>query len=46
METKFEAETEGQAIQRLHHLGIQPIHIQPPSLDNIADAKKYMLTGD
>jgi len=26
METKFGAETEGKAIQRLPHLGIQPIH--------------------
>jgi hypothetical protein len=26
METKFEAETEGKAIQGLPHLGIHPIH--------------------
>jgi len=44
-ETKFGAETEGMAIQRLPHLGIQPIHIQPPNPDTIADAKKCMLTG-
>jgi len=31
METKFGAETEGKAIQRLPHLGIQPIYIQPPN---------------
>jgi len=32
-------------IQSLPHLGIQPIYIQPPNPENIADAKKYMLTG-
>jgi len=45
METKFRAETEGKAIQSLPHQGIQPIYIQPPKSDNIADAKKVMLTG-
>jgi len=39
------AETEGMAIQNLPHLGIQPIYMQPPDPDNIADTKKYMLTG-
>jgi len=43
---KFEAETEEKAIQRPLHLGIQPIHMQPPNPDNIVDAKKCMLTGD
>jgi len=28
-ETKFEAQTEGKAIQNLPHLGIQPIYIHP-----------------
>jgi len=45
-ETKFGAETKGKAIQRLPHLGIQSIYIQLPNPDNIADAKKCMLTGD
>ena len=45
METKFGAETEGMAIQSLPYLRIQPIYIQPPNPDNIADAKKCMLTG-
>jgi len=45
METKFGAETEGMAIQSLSHLGIQPIYIQPPNPENIADAKKCTLTG-
>jgi len=45
METKFVAETEEMTIKRLPHLGIQPIYTQPPNPDNIADAKKYMLTG-
>ena len=44
-ETKFGAETEEMAIQRLPYLGIQPIYIQPPIPDNIADAKNCMLTG-
>jgi len=44
-ETKFGAETEGMAIQRLPHLGIHPIYIQPPNPDNIADATKCTLTG-
>jgi len=42
---KVWAETKGMAIQSLPHLGIQPIHIQPPNPNNIADAKKCMLTG-
>jgi len=45
METKFGAETEGMAIQSLPHLGIQHIYIQPSNPDNIADAKKCILTG-
>jgi len=40
METKFGAETEGMTIQSLPHLGIHPIY-----MDNIDEAKKYMLTG-
>jgi len=43
METKFGAETEG--IQSLPYLGIQPIYIEPPNTDNIADAKECMMTG-
>ena len=39
---KFGAETEGKAIQKLPHLRIQPIYIQPPNQDNISDAKKCM----
>lgn len=45
METKFGAETEGMAIQRLPKLWIQPIFTQPPNPDNIDEAKKCMLTG-
>jgi len=45
METKFGAENEGMAIQSLPHLWIQPIHIQPPNPNNIAHAKKCILTG-
>jgi len=45
MGTKFETDTEGTAIQSLHHLEIQPIYIQPPNPENIADAKKCMLIG-
>jgi len=45
METKFGVETEGMAIQSLSHLGIQPIYIQSPNIDNIDKAKKCMLTG-
>jgi len=45
MERKFGAETVGMAIQSLPHLGIQPVHIQPPKLDNFDEAKKFMLTG-
>uniref|UniRef100_UPI002EDB6E74 hypothetical protein n=1 Tax=Streptococcus anginosus TaxID=1328 RepID=UPI002EDB6E74 len=40
MVTKFGTETEGMAIQSLPHLGIQPIYIQPPKLDNSDEAKK------
>ena len=43
METKCGAKNEGKAIQRLPHLEIQPIHVQPQKPDNSADAKKYML---
>jgi len=43
-QTKFGAETEGKAIQRLPHLG-DPSHMQTPNPDTIADAKKCMLTG-
>jgi len=45
METKFGAETEGKTIQSLPHLGIQPIYIQPPNLDNIDEAMNCMLVG-
>jgi len=41
----FGAETEGKAIQSLPYLGIQPIYIQPPKLDNIVEEKRCMLTG-
>ena len=44
METKYGAETEGKAIQRLSHLGIHPF-IQSPNLEAIVDARKYLLTG-
>jgi len=44
-ETKFGAETEGKSIHILPHLGTQPIYIQPPNPENIADTKKCMLTG-
>jgi len=43
METNFGAEAEGMAIHSLPHLGIQHIHTQLPILDNIDEAKKYML---
>jgi len=45
IETKCGARTKGKAIQSLPLLGIQTMYIQPPTPDNIADAKKYMLTG-
>jgi len=45
METIFDSETEGMAIQNLPYLGIQPIHIQPATLDNVDESKKCMLTG-
>jgi len=45
IESKFGAEIEGMAIQSLPHLGIQPIYIQQPNPDNIADAKKCRLIG-
>jgi len=45
MGTKFGAETEEMAIQSLPHLVIHPIYIQPPNPDNIANAKKCMVTG-
>ena len=43
-ETKFRAETEGMAIQKLPHLGIHPIN-NPPDPDIISDASKILLTG-
>jgi hypothetical protein len=43
METKYRAETEGKAIQRLPHLG-DPSHIELPNLD-IVDSRKCLLTG-
>jgi hypothetical protein len=43
--TKCGAETEGKAIQRLPHLGNQPVYIQSPNLNTIMDAKKSLLTG-
>ena len=43
-ETKYGAETEGKAIQRLVHLGLHPIYT--PNPDTIVDAKKCLLTGD
>jgi len=42
-ETKFGAETEGKAIQRLPHLGIHSV--QTPNPDIVVDAKKCLLTG-
>jgi hypothetical protein len=39
METKYGAETEGKAIQRLLH----PPHIQPPNPDAIVYAGKCLL---
>jgi len=45
MGTKFGAETEVMAIQRLPHLRIQHIYIQPPNPVTIGDAKRCMLTG-
>ena len=45
MEIKFRAETEGIAILSLHHLGMQPTCMQPPNINNIAEANKCMLTG-
>jgi len=42
---KFGAETEGMAVQRLPHLGIQHIYIQPPNPVTIGDVKRCMLTG-
>jgi hypothetical protein len=38
--TKSGAETEGKAIQKLLHLGMQP-----PNPDTIADAKECLFTG-
>jgi len=45
METNFEAETEGMAIQSLPHMGIQSIYIEPLKLDKMDEPKKRMLTG-
>jgi hypothetical protein len=44
IKTKYGAETEGKAIQRLSHLGIHPF-IQSPNLEAIVDARKYLLMG-
>ena len=43
-ETKFRAETEGMAIQRLPYLG-NLSHKQPPKQDTMTDANKSLLTG-
>jgi hypothetical protein len=43
-ETKFRAETEGMAIQRLPYLG-NLSHKQPPKQDTMTDANKSYLTG-
>ena len=43
-ETKFGAETEGKAIQKLLHLG-NLSHIQSSNPDTIVDADKCLLTG-
>jgi len=42
-ESKFRAETEGTPIQSLPHMW--PIHIRPPKLDKMDEAKKCRLTG-
>jgi hypothetical protein len=42
-ETKYGAETEVKAIQRLYHLGIHPIY--RPNPDTIVDMNKCLLTG-
>jgi hypothetical protein len=42
METKYGAESDGKANQRMPHLGIQPIYSHP---DTTADDKKCVLTG-
>jgi hypothetical protein len=44
METKYGAETEGKAIQRLPHLG-NPSHLELPNIDTIVDSKKCLVTG-
>jgi len=44
-ETMFGEETEAKVIQQFIYLWIPPIYIQPPNPDNIAHAKKCMLTG-
>jgi hypothetical protein len=43
-ETKFVVDTEGKAIQRLPHLGINPSHILSPNPDTIVHANKCLLT--
>jgi hypothetical protein len=43
-ETKYGAETEGKAIQKLPHLG-NPSHIQSPNPDTVVDANMCLLTG-
>ena len=43
METKYRAETEGKAIQRLSHVGIHPRYSY--QTQTLVDAKKCMLKG-
>jgi len=43
MKAKFGAQSEGMATQNLSHMW--PTYIQPPKLDKIDKAKKYMLIG-
>jgi len=42
MKAKFRVASEGTAIQSLPHISI---YIQPPKLDKIDEAKKYMMKG-
>jgi len=44
-ETNFGAETKGNKGHPETVRPGNPAHIQPPNPDNIADAKKYMMTG-
>jgi len=43
-ERNFGVETEEMVIQKVPHLEIQPIYIQPPNPVNIAYSKMCMLT--